>query len=116
MTFYILTGLRRFAFSDEAFFSYNIKIRMIDILGIERRKNVILFRKSNLRLLRYRQTPKSSRWKVHLKMIPVAARSAAAHLLGLRVRISCECCVLLGRGLCYGTITLPEESYLVWYI
>ena len=47
--------------------------------------------------------------------------SAGGHLLGLRVRIllgawisvSCECCVLLGRGLCVGLITRPEESYRV---
>jgi hypothetical protein len=47
--------------------------------------------------------------------------SAAARLLGLRVRIptgawlsvSGECCVLSGRGLCVGLITRPEESYPV---
>jgi hypothetical protein len=47
--------------------------------------------------------------------------SAADRLLGLRVRIpqdawmsvSCECCVLSGRGLCVGLITRPEESYRV---
>jgi hypothetical protein len=46
--------------------------------------------------------------------------SAAARLLGLRIRIPpgawmcvcCECCVCLsGRGLCDGLITRPEESY-----
>jgi hypothetical protein len=49
---------------------------------------------------------------------------AAARLLGLRVRIpprawmsvSCECCVLSGRGLCDGPITRPEESYRVWRV
>jgi hypothetical protein len=25
--------------------------------------------------------------------------------------VSCECCVLSGRGLCAGLITRPEESY-----
>ena len=49
--------------------------------------------------------------------------SAAAHLLGLTVRIppvalmyvSCECCALSGRGrgLCYGPIPLPEVFYLM---
>jgi hypothetical protein len=47
--------------------------------------------------------------------------SAAARLLGLRVwvpqgswmSVSCECCVLSGRGLCGGLITRPEESYRV---
>ena len=60
--------------------------------------------------------------------MPAAARSkhgsAAARLLGLRVRIppgawmsfSCECCVLSGTGLCVGLITCPEESCRVWCV
>jgi len=51
-------------------------------------------------------------------------RSAAARLLRLWVRIQpgawisvcCECCVLLGRGLCDGLITSPEESYRMCYV
>jgi hypothetical protein len=82
-----------------------------EVLEIERRKNMTLFRKYNLRLNRYRQPLKISRWKVHRKLIPVAARYAAARLLGLRVRISCECCVLSGTAPCYGPINRPEESY-----
>jgi hypothetical protein len=50
--------------------------------------------------------------------------SAAARLLGFRVRIlpgawislSCECCVLSGRGLCDGPIPLPEEPYRGWCV
>ena len=50
--------------------------------------------------------------------------SAAAHLLGLRVRIPpgtwmfvcCECCVLSGRCLCDGLITRPVESSQVWRV
>jgi hypothetical protein len=50
--------------------------------------------------------------------------SAAARLLGLWVRIpqvawmsvSCECCVLSGRGLCDGPITRPDDSYRVWCV
>jgi hypothetical protein len=53
----------------------------------------------------------------------VATRSKAwvwgRSLAGIGVRISppawtfvcCECCVLSGRGLCVGPITLPDESY-----
>jgi hypothetical protein len=49
-------------------------------------------------------------------------RPAAARLLGLWVRIalsewmfiSCECCVLSGRGLCVGLITPPGESPSVY--
>ena len=51
-------------------------------------------------------------------------RSAAARLLRLWVRIPpgawmvvcCECCVLSGRGFCFGLITCPEESYRVWCV
>jgi hypothetical protein len=58
--------------------------------------------------------------------ITVAARStcgsSAARLLGLWVRIplrawiyvSCESCVLSGRGLSVGLIVRPEDSYRVW--
>jgi hypothetical protein len=28
--------------------------------------------------------------------------------------VYCECCVLLGRGLCYKMTTRPEESYRLW--
>jgi hypothetical protein len=51
--------------------------------------------------------------------------SAGARLLGLWVRIppgtwmsvSCECCVLAGRGgLRFWLITRPEESYWVWCV
>ena len=49
----------------------------------------------------------------------VAARSAVAHLLGLRVRmppgawmsVCCEYCLLSGRDLCDELTTRPEESY-----
>ena len=47
---------------------------------------------------------------------------AASRLLGLWVQIppgawmsvSCECCVLSGRGLCDELMTRPEESYRLW--
>jgi hypothetical protein len=50
--------------------------------------------------------------------------SAAARLLGLWVRmqlgawmsVSCQCCVLSGRGLCVGLIPRPEESLRVWCV
>jgi len=57
--------------------------------------------------------------------MPVAERSKAwACLLRLRVRIppgawmyvSCECCVLSGRGLCEGLIPRTEESYRLWCV
>jgi hypothetical protein len=48
----------------------------------------------------------------------------AVRLLGLPVQIppgacisvSCECCVLSGRGLCDWLFTRPEESYRVWCV
>jgi len=49
--------------------------------------------------------------------------SAAAYLLGMRVRIPvggmnvcCECCALSGRSLCDGLVTRPEESYRLWCV
>ena len=58
-------------------------------------------------------------WKFLRSKWPNGLRrgSAATHFLGSRVRIpsekwmslSCEYCVLLGRGLCVGPITRPEE-------
>jgi len=50
--------------------------------------------------------------------------STAARLLRWWVRIPpgtwmsvcCECCVLLGRGLCGELITRPEESYRLWCV
>jgi hypothetical protein len=30
--------------------------------------------------------------------------------------LSCECCVLSGRGLCDGPITCSEESYRLWRV
>jgi len=50
--------------------------------------------------------------------------SAADRLLGLWVRIqlvvwmlvSCECCMLSGRGFCDELIACPEESYRVWCV
>jgi len=49
-------------------------------------------------------------------------RSAAARLLGMRIRnrpgvwmsVSYECCILSGRGLCDGLVPRPEKSYPVY--
>ena len=35
---------------------------------------------------------------------------------GTWISVSCECCVLSGRGLCEGPIRRPEESYRVWCV
>jgi hypothetical protein len=59
--------------------------------------------------------------------IPVAARSKAWVCGRTLAGIAClnpaggmdvcfECCVLSGRGLCDGPITLPEESYKLWCV
>jgi hypothetical protein len=33
-----------------------------------------------------------------------------------RMSVSCECCVLSGRGLCDGLVPRPEESYRLWRV
>ena len=71
---------------------------------------------SNFRLLRGQC---HSQWPRGLRR-----RSAAASLLRLWVRIppgawmsvSCECCVLSGKGLGDELITRPEESYRLWCV
>jgi hypothetical protein len=30
--------------------------------------------------------------------------------------VRCKCCMFSGRGLCYGLITRPEESYRMWCV
>ena len=58
-----------------------------------------------------------------ISAIPVAAQSKAWFwcrsvriALGARMPVSCECCVLSGRGLWNGLITRLEESYRVWCV
>jgi hypothetical protein len=60
--------------------------------------------------------------------VPVAARSKAqifgrspAEIVGSNptgawMFVRCDCCVLLGRVLCDGLITRPEESYRLWRV
>jgi hypothetical protein len=38
------------------------------------------------------------------------------HMLCVWMSVSCECCVLSGRGLCDGLIPRPEEFYRVWCV
>jgi hypothetical protein len=70
----------------------------------------------------------NSVWYMLLLPIPVAVRSKAwvfARSLtrivgsippGTWMSVSCECCVLSGRGLCDGLVTRPEESYRLWCV
>jgi hypothetical protein len=62
---------------------------------------------------------------IYAKSISVAARSKAwvygrslagivgSNSAGARMSVSCECCVLLGRGLSDDLVPRPEESYQV---
>jgi hypothetical protein len=48
---------------------------------------------------------------------PTAARLVGLPFqipLGAWKSVSCECCVLSGRGLCDGLTTRPDEFYRVW--
>jgi hypothetical protein len=42
--------------------------------------------------------------------------TACSNLAGSLTSVSCECCVLLDRGLCYGLIPRPDESYRLWCV
>jgi hypothetical protein len=65
-------------------------------------------------------------WHVRRSQWPRDLRcgSATARLLGLRVRIPTKawiivvfgCCMMSGRGLCFGLTSRPEESYRVWCV
>jgi len=48
--------------------------------------------------------------------IPAATRSKAwvCGLPGVWIYVSCECCVLSGKGLCVGLITRLKESVRLW--
>jgi hypothetical protein len=60
--------------------------------------------------------------------VPVSARSktlvwfySPAEIVGSNptgawMSVCCECCVLLGKGLCDGLITRPEKSYRLWCV
>ena len=41
---------------------------------------------------------------------------AGANPAGAWMSVSCECCVLAGRGLCVGSITRPQQSYRLWCV
>ena len=43
------------------------------------------------------------------------AETVGANATGSMI-VSCECCVLSGRGLCDELITRPEESYRLWCV
>ena len=53
---------------------------------------------------------------VGLRLHACLLRLQVSILPGAWMSVSCECCVLSGRGLCDGPITCPEESYQVWYV
>jgi hypothetical protein len=60
-----------------------------------------------------------SQWPRGLRRGSTAARLLRSWVripLGARMFVCCECCVLLGRGLCDGLITRPEESYRLWHV
>jgi hypothetical protein len=72
-----------------------------------------------VRILQDINVPSWSQWPRNLSF-----GSAAARLLGLRIRIplgewmsvSCVCCLLSGRGLCVGLTTIPEDFYRLWCV
>ena len=54
-----------------------------------------------------------------LRRVSLADRSVGLRVripLGQRISVSCERCVLSGRGLCDGPLPCPEEPYRLWYV
>ena len=72
-----------------------------------------------MNLVQYVQCMSQSQWPRGLRR-----RSTVARLLrswfrippGAWMSVSCEFCVLLGKGLCDELITRPEESYRLWCV
>jgi hypothetical protein len=54
---------------------------------------------------------RSKAWVCGLSLAGIAASNPTGDM-----DVSCECCVLSGKGLCIGLINLPEESYWVWCV
>ena len=44
------------------------------------------------------------------------AEIVVSNIIGAWMFVCCECCVLSGRGLCFGLITRPEKSYRLWCV
>jgi hypothetical protein len=61
-------------------------------------------KRQETRTVRTREVQRSTK-RERKRILPEAWRS-----------VSCECCVLLGRSLCDGPITRPEESYRLWCV
>jgi hypothetical protein len=58
--------------------------------------------------------PVETRFKAQVCGLPPAEIMGSNSTSGMEV--CCECCVLLGRGLCDGLITSIEESYRPWCV
>jgi hypothetical protein len=62
---------------------------------------------------------RQSRWQSGLRREFTAARLLELRFRfppGVCISVSCECCVLSGRGLCDVPILRPEESYRLWWV
>ena len=60
-----------------------------------------------------RPIPLAARYKAWVCDRSLSGFAGSYPVMGMGgLSLSCECCVLLGRGLCEGPITRPEESYL----
>jgi hypothetical protein len=89
-----------------------------DICNVIKHSKCLLFA-DDVKICRAINSVGRSQWPCGLRRW-----SAAARLLGLWVRIppgawmsvSCECCVLSGRGLFDELVPRPEESYRVWCV
>ena len=110
----------KFLLRNRKFQSLNVRWEIVSLV-------TLVFLAHSLQMLGWRTYPilglnrflRRSQWPRGLRR-----GSAAARLLGLWVWfppeawmfVSCECRVLLGRGLCVVLITRPEASYQLWNV
>jgi hypothetical protein len=126
-------GIRRYISVLAAFKFIFLIVRLRNNVLLKQWRNIFNWRcvwslKHLIKKLLYKRSERQSvQFKSNHAMTPVDAQSKAwmcDHSLAGDAgsnptggkNVSCERCVLSGRGLCIGLITCPEESYWVWCV
>ena len=59
---------------------------------------------------------RSKAWYCGNSPAEIVGSNPTVGVRGAWMSVCCDCCVLLGRGLCEKLITSPEESYQLWCV